>query len=314
MAVLDFKEIPEAHIASGDQDMFELFARDFLEYLGYKITFFPNRGSDGGKDLIVEEKRTGVGGENTIKWLVSCKHKAHSGESVKPSVESNIRDRVESNRCSGFIGFYSTLPSSGLAANITGITNQIETQVFDKEKIESKLLGSSKGVELATRFFPESIKRWKLENPTPVDIFDFTPKLECDYCHKNLLEPRPSGIIILWQTYRKDYEKEAKYYEHIYWCCKGHCDQKLSFPLKGRQLIDGWKDIPDIIIPHIFIQWIIISLNELKNGTQYSGQAFEKFKEFLLNIYPFVVRHLTTKEKERLKSLFEIPSYLGGLG
>lgn len=28
--VLDFKEIPQANIASGEQDTFELFARDFI--------------------------------------------------------------------------------------------------------------------------------------------------------------------------------------------------------------------------------------------------------------------------------------------
>ncbi len=30
MPVLDFTEIPEAHLATGRQDTFELFARDFL--------------------------------------------------------------------------------------------------------------------------------------------------------------------------------------------------------------------------------------------------------------------------------------------
>ena len=72
MTVLNFKEIPEAHIASGLQDTFELFARDFLDFMGYRIITDPDRGADGGKDLIVEESRTGVGGETKIKWLVSC--------------------------------------------------------------------------------------------------------------------------------------------------------------------------------------------------------------------------------------------------
>ncbi|TCN75720.1 restriction endonuclease [Shewanella fodinae] len=95
MTVLDFKEIPEAHIATGEQDTFELFARDFLDFIGYKIITNPDRGADGGVDLIVEESRTGVGGETIIRWLVSCKHKAHSGKSVTPTDDANIRDRVE---------------------------------------------------------------------------------------------------------------------------------------------------------------------------------------------------------------------------
>jgi len=44
MPILNFKEIPEAHIANGEQDRFEMFARDFLEYLGYKIISNPDRG------------------------------------------------------------------------------------------------------------------------------------------------------------------------------------------------------------------------------------------------------------------------------
>lgn len=39
MPILDFKEIPEAHKATGLQDTFELFARDFLSSLATK--FFP---------------------------------------------------------------------------------------------------------------------------------------------------------------------------------------------------------------------------------------------------------------------------------
>lgn len=60
MAALDFKEIPEAHLGGGLQDAFELFARDFLVLLGYKVLEAPSRGADGGKDLVVVERRSGV--------------------------------------------------------------------------------------------------------------------------------------------------------------------------------------------------------------------------------------------------------------
>ena len=49
MAILNFKEIPQANKNSGEQDLFELFARDFFEYLGYKIIFDPNHSGPGGK-------------------------------------------------------------------------------------------------------------------------------------------------------------------------------------------------------------------------------------------------------------------------
>jgi hypothetical protein len=44
----------------GEQDTFELFARDFLEMLGFEVVSGPDRGQDGGRDLIALEKRPGI--------------------------------------------------------------------------------------------------------------------------------------------------------------------------------------------------------------------------------------------------------------
>ena len=314
MPILDFKEIPKAHIASGEQDGFELFARDFLKYIGYKIESDPDRGADGGKDILIEERRIGVGGENFVRWLVSCKHKAHSGQSIKPSDDPNIRDRVESNSCSGFIGFYSTLPSSGLAGTIEGLKSRIEVQVFDREKIEGHLLGSAVGVLLAKRYFPKSMSKWQTDNPVAAKIFKEEPSLRCAYCKMDLLSPEPTGIIVLWKRLRLDYENEPLQYEDIYWCCRGHCDKAMAASHANKKLVDSWEDIPDIIVPQVFIKWIMASLNNLRDGAKYSDKAFSNYKRFLLNIYPFVTRDLSTREEEQLKNLMDIPSYLGGMG
>src|SRR5207248_3034358 len=81
MPVLHFTEI--ASPASGaERDNFEMFACEFLECLGFRTIIGHDRGPDAGRDLIVEEVRTGIAGETRVKWLVSCKHKAHSGASV----------------------------------------------------------------------------------------------------------------------------------------------------------------------------------------------------------------------------------------
>ena len=66
MAALDFKEIAQANLGSGEQDSFELFSRDFLAFLGYKVLLNPSRGADSGKDVVVEEKRSGVGGDTFV--------------------------------------------------------------------------------------------------------------------------------------------------------------------------------------------------------------------------------------------------------
>lgn len=41
MPCIDFTEIPAAHVVSGEQDCFELFARDFFEQV-FEFKFYPN--------------------------------------------------------------------------------------------------------------------------------------------------------------------------------------------------------------------------------------------------------------------------------
>ncbi|MFH6959166.1 restriction endonuclease [Flavobacterium aquidurense] len=170
--IIDFAEIPLANTGIGDQDTFELFARDFLEELGYEIISNPARGADNGKDLIVRELREGISGQKTIiDWLVSCKHYSHSGRSITPAVEQNIYDRVHANNCNGFIGFYSTIPSEGLVA----ILDKMPYQIFDKEKIEKQIVGIDKFEKIFQRFFPQSFKKWKSLNQSyaPIKLFDY---------------------------------------------------------------------------------------------------------------------------------------------
>jgi hypothetical protein len=144
MAALDFAEIATAQ-SGPNRDQFELFAREFLVAEGFRIVEQPDRGADGGRDMIVEEDRLGPGGANVVRWLVSCKHKAHSGASVTPADEQNIRDRLGTHRCHGFITFYSTLPSSGLGQTLNALKPIFEYLQLDAEAIERKLLDSPRG-------------------------------------------------------------------------------------------------------------------------------------------------------------------------
>ena len=152
MAILDFKEIPEAGKASGQQDTFELFAREVLELLGFKIIQGPSRGADGGKDLIVEETRIGVVGSTTLRWLVSCKHLVFGGKSVRPDDERNVFERVNAAGCGAFLGFYSTLPSSGLS-ELLHRQSIVQVKILDHEEIERHLL-NSEGAATHTALFP----------------------------------------------------------------------------------------------------------------------------------------------------------------
>jgi len=317
MPVIDFREIPEAHKSTGKQDTFELFARDFLEFLGFIVVQPPNRGQDGGKDIIVKEIRKGIGGETEIRWLVSCKHKAHSGNSVGVAEEQDIPGRVAANKCNGFLGFYSTLPSSGLIRKLEGTQDKFGYQVYDREKIERYIVNSSEGLNIAKRYFPKSISKWKSKHPKPEKFFWDYPELRCDNCGKNLLEPQKEGIVVVWEkSFEHGADKNISEVVDIYCCCKGNCDNILrhQFHAKYKNVVDGWKDISDICIPTIYSEWLFLTFHELNKKAKYSEVAFKKTLNLLLAIFPYISRELSDEEKNTIKNLTRIPSYLGGLG
>lgn len=320
MPTLDFCEIPEAYVAAGHQDRFELFARDFLQYLGYRIVESPSRGADGGKDLIVLDVRKGVGGETEVRWLVSCKHNAHSGHSVSVDDEPSILERVKAKRCNGFLGFYSTLPSSGLQNRLSELKPEIETDSFDHERIEGQLLRSSSGIDLARRYFPSSIRVWQVESPRPVELFEGgSEPLMCDYCGKVILDPKGKSlpdyrsIVSFWRerTGEGDRRQEGQIVD-IYWSCKGHCDNQLEQQKYRKGLLfDGWEDVADVCIPLVYLRWVMTSINGATEG-HYSSAALDKLKTFLIAVFHFVSRAPTRKEGEIVRRLMEIPPYLGG--
>lgn len=112
--LINFKEIPIGKKLTENLDDFEKFARDFLIASGFEIITDPTRGADGGLDIKALEKRKGNFGTTDFYWLVSCKHYANSGKAVGVSDEIDIIDRMNSNQCNGFMGFYSSIASSGL--------------------------------------------------------------------------------------------------------------------------------------------------------------------------------------------------------
>ncbi len=309
MPILDFLEIPRADVASGEQDCFELFARDFLSVFGYTIVSGPDRGADGGRDIVALETRSGIAGETMVRWLVSCKHKAHSGNSVTLHDETDILDRVTTNQCQGFIGFYSTLPSSSLTRKLEGLKAQsgIEFQLFDRERIESDLLTRTDGCKLAKRYFRISFSAWSRENPEPADLFEDQDSIFCEYCQKDLLKPK-SGVVV-WRSFNRD-ENENWIGEEItdvYWCCKGECDKTLRASHHQANHVDRWQDIPDLCIPTLYLRRVAMLMDQLHRGVRFQDRALEKMKELLITLFPFICREQTTKENERTALLFSLP-------
>jgi len=321
MAIIDFCEIPEANLASGEQDRFEFFVRDFLEYLKYDILEGPSRGPDRGRDLIVEDLRKGVSGSTVVRWLVSCKHKAHSGKAVSVNEEPSVLDRVRAHKCQGFLGAYSTLPSSALVDRLTVLRQEVETKWLDNEQIEKELLRSSRGLYLARRYFPKSLNSWQKENPLPPRLFDAMEPLLCDYCGTVLLDPnrpttrRRTSVITFWV--RKNPGQQIAYdapIVDIHWSCKGDCDRAIERKAVAVGLMSrGWEDITDVCIPFLYLRWIMVCINQLRDG-RLGHEAIEKLKTFMLVAFHFVSRASTDQEDQRVDGLRQIPSFLGGLG
>lgn len=303
--ILDFKEIPEANRGGGLQDTFELFARDFLTHLGYKIIEDPSRGADGKCDLIVEENVQGLSSEFVFRWLVSCKHYAHSGNTVKDAEEINILERLKQHKCDGFMGVYSTLCATSLAGLLNRLNEfGIKTFVYDHEKIEKKLLKSDvESLRICARYMPDSFEKYHMEHPGLANIFEKNLPIECDCCGRNLLVGDNDMSIYVYLQ-RQSFRKAV--IEDMYFACKGECDAKLRniYSRKGYDA-NRWDDLRDLTIPSIWIMRIISFISEVQRERNIKKPAFEKLKQMFIRAYPYVARNLTTKEKERSQCLIQ---------
>lgn len=307
--VLDFKEIPEARGGSGLQDAFELFAREFLMYKGYNIIENPDRGADGKRDLIVEEVKRGISSDIKVKWLVSCKHYAHSGNAVKDSDEIDITDRLMRHGCDGFMGIYSTIPASSLAGKVNSMGNK--AFVYDRESLERELLSDLEGLKLVFRFFPESYKKFIEENPERVDIFDVKEPIRCEYCKKELINWRECGnYLLLKKMYGKEDDYDENRVDKIVFCCKS-CDDVVIGKYRREGYYDfGWDDLKDLRIPSIWLTRFIAFLNNLRGGMEFSNEAYGQMKRMFVESYPFVIRKLTSEEKATIDAYMMFGYYL----
>ena len=213
---VDFREIPQGNISNGDQDAFELFARDLLEAIGFKIIKGPARGADDRKDLIVSEIREGRLGKTEVRFLVSCKHFAHSKQETKSvgnNQEPDIVGRLRNNGCKGFIGFYSTIASEGLLRELNNSKennpNDLEDlQILDKAKIVTLLHENKKTLGLYKRYFPISFKSNRAHEMDS-GLYAYKPEILCKICRKNLLEDMRGNIISLVENEPKNRDGEA---------------------------------------------------------------------------------------------------------
>jgi len=289
MSIIDFSEIPIKNSKKDLSDEFELFARDYLEMKGFTIINGPDRGPDLGRDLIVEEQLDGIIGNVKRRWLVSCKHFAHRGKAVGKSDEIDINDRVKSNNCDGFLGFYSTLPSSPLVKKLEGL-KKVNFVIFDKEKISNDLCRSSDETNLFRRYFPKSYDKYNTQNPTPSNIFEKEFKLKCDNCGQDLHEIG-NGVLA--------FGKKDDMIEDIYVACKGKCDRILQSKFSQRGLHDLWDELGNLKAPLGFLRWLLKTENHLLEMYSLDTKAREKLNYILISSFQQVSRDHTNDEIQK---------------
>jgi hypothetical protein len=317
MPIIDFKEIPSSKGGEHGQDLWALFAREYFEALHFIIEQGPDRGPDSGRDLIIVENREGILGSSKHKWLVSCKHYAHSDTSVSNKDEIDILGRINKFEANGFIAFYSTIPSSELSRTLEAIKKKFEVEVFDREKTERSLLENVDLKRLFERFFPISFKEYYGKFFAPKNIFDTQLKIKCNLCGKDLSANR-DGIVCFGN---KIFESNDEFKENdkieiidMYWSCRGRCDSIMESEFRNRGMLTTWEEFGDLAIPMVFMRWVIAMMNRLRGGVySYSDEAYEKYLEFTLAMAQLVVKETSQEDRQRIETLTDIPQSIGGL-
>ncbi len=307
--LIDFTEIKE------DGELWELFSRDFLQEIGFYIENQPNRGADGGKDLLITEELSGTLNKYRFRWLVSCKNHAQSNKSVSDRDELNILERMKNFQADGFIGFYSTIASTGLnnaLDNLKKYGSIKDFRIFDSKLIENYLIriGFSK---LLMRYFPLSYKKVK-----PIHLMgkQFIG-LHCLKCGRELLESlnhKPYDAVFALVDKLPNIEvsndnKDNYKVEVIdaYWACKGDCDRVIRFYYRDEHKgATEWFDISELIIPAIFVSKTFLIIDQVKTGRKvFSEKAYEKVKYFFKAMSQKVFREMTEDEIKRAGSSFD---------
>jgi hypothetical protein len=297
--MIDFTEIPH-----NNNDTWELFARDFLEELGFFIESPPDRGPDGGKDMLITEEVTGKLHRYRFRWLVSCKHFAHSRAAVNENDhEKNILERVKGFRADGFIGFYSTLPSSGLNLRLKQLRDNSEIKdyrIFDGRIIENHLV--TKGYSRLTfRYFPVSHKTIRpLHN-----VIDEYVELKCDTCGRDLLEALYENDCSAVVAHVAKHDIDRCHILETYFACKGKCDEQLqSDCYKKYGEVTNWEDLSDIASPNQYLQRILSTIIQLAQGRySYSQIALDKEKQLIIALAQKVFREVSETERARMREL-----------
>lgn len=159
--MIDYTELPQ------NGTKFELLIRELTLREGF-IPYWTGEGSDGGRDLILEEKVDGIiSPPLSRKWLVSCKHKAHAkggnGTAVGVKDLDGLTDSFDASEANGIIVACSTHLSSSAVARLKEIENKkgVPCISWDGVELEKRLMRPHT-YSLMQVFFPNSAAKLEM--------------------------------------------------------------------------------------------------------------------------------------------------------
>ncbi|HXA17665.1 MAG TPA: restriction endonuclease [Thermoanaerobaculia bacterium] len=150
-AAIDLREI------GNDDDAFEEFAESLLTELGFTARR-TGRGPDLGIDIIAEKLiEDAIGGPQTLRYAVECKHYAHSGRLVGlPDLRTPaVIDRVAATSANGFLLLTSTSATASLKSHFEKLSRPgLTVQCWDAAIIARYV---AENLPLKAKYFPISL-------------------------------------------------------------------------------------------------------------------------------------------------------------
>lgn len=159
--LIDFKELVSNVPGEGLEGLTRLLGR--AKRLSPS---WSGRGADGGRDLLFTEILSGPLSNEKITWLISCKDKAKSGESVseRDLPSTGIKDKLAQHKADGFLLVTTTTVSTAAKSLIDSLDKssggEIHTLVWDSSELTQMLLDPT-NQELLKQFLPKSYERVK---------------------------------------------------------------------------------------------------------------------------------------------------------
>lgn len=133
------------------------------------------------------------------------------------------------------------------------------------------------------------------------NVFKDFVDVKCSVCGKALMDDPEMSMVNIIQNV------ETRKIVHIKPCCKGNCDKIISKVAKKGE-ISGWKDLTDFLNPYLYMRHVMAVLNSMHEGCGFdNSEAFEDYKNLVLNVYPYITRNMTDDEKEAAISEVQMP-------